>query len=72
VSSAGNRIDWSPDSRQIVYSASLGSTAEVFIASAATGSARKVTDGADPDWSPDGRTILFSRNDPGFTLFGQP
>ena len=58
-------LSWSPDSRSIVYSGTVGNADQVFVA-AADGSARhQVTDDAQSSWgptlAPDGRTIAFVR-----------
>lgn len=56
---------WSPDGREIAYSAwDEEGDYEIFVITLATGAIRKLTDNAHrdwrPKWSPDGRLIAFS------------
>jgi len=56
--------NWSPDGRQIVFSALTGGLSDLFIYRLADGGLTQLTDDefADlqPAWSPDGRTIAFA------------
>lgn len=56
-------ITWSPDSRFIVYSRTVGKMDQVFIAAVDGSVQRQVTSGPQSNWgptlSPDGRTIAF-------------
>ncbi len=56
-------ITWSPDSRFIVYSRTVGNMDQVFIAAIDGSMRQQVTTGTPSNWgptlSPDGRTIAF-------------
>ncbi len=59
-------ITWSPDSRFIVYSRTVGTLDQVFVAAVDGSMRQQVTSGAESNWgptlSPDGRTIAFVRS----------
>ena len=54
---------WSPDGRNIVFSALAGGVTNLFVYDLNTGSSRPLTDDAytelQPAWSPDGKYIAF-------------
>ncbi|MGH9334386.1 MAG: peptidase S9, partial [Vicinamibacteria bacterium] len=54
---------WSPDGRQVVFSAIIGGLTDLYLLDVETGTTRRLTDDSfadiQPDWSPDGRQILF-------------
>lgn len=54
---------WSPDGRQIAFSANVGGLTNLYVLDTQTGVVRKLTDDAyaalQPAWSPDGRAIAF-------------
>ncbi len=54
---------WSPDGRQIVFSALKGGLSDLYLMEVATGRIRPLTNDAyadlQPAWSPDGRKIAF-------------
>ena len=56
-------MDWSPDGRQIAYSADVGSNRDVYVVNAdGSGAARLTNDpafDAGPAWAPDGTRIAF-------------
>lgn len=57
---------WSPDGKQIAYSAELGGVRKIFIKQLDSGSETQLTSGTNDDihaaWSPDGQRILFVRS----------
>jgi len=59
-------MTWSPDSRFIVYSRTVGNVDQVFTAAIDGSMRRQVTLGPESNWgptlSPDGRTIAFIRS----------
>jgi Tol biopolymer transport system component len=61
-------MTWSADGRFIVYSRTVGTVDQVFMATTDGSSTRQITSGAVTNWgpalSPDGRTIAFARGDP--------
>jgi Tol biopolymer transport system component len=54
---------WSPDGRQIAFSALSGGYSDLWVIDVATGATRKLTDDAfadfQPSWSPDGQQLVF-------------
>jgi Tol biopolymer transport system component len=54
---------WSPDGRNVVFSAVVGGLTDLYLFDMESGSTRRLTEDpfADlqPDWSPDGRQIVF-------------
>jgi TolB protein len=52
--------DWSPDGKNIVFTASMGSF-QICTVSAEGGDAKVVTEGEDPCWAPNSRTVIFTR-----------
>jgi Tol biopolymer transport system component len=61
-------MTWSADSRFIVYSRTVGTVDQVFMAATDGSSTRQITSGPETNWgptlSPDGRTIAFVKGDP--------
>ena len=61
-------ISWSPDGRFIVYSRTIGTVDQVFMAATDGSSTRQITSGPQFNWgptlSPDGRTIAFVKGFP--------
>lgn len=59
-------IDWSPDSKQIVYQKVVDSNSEIFVYSPETRESKNITNkpgfDADPSFSPDGKQITFVSN----------
>jgi hypothetical protein len=64
---------WSPDSRRIVFSGSVGGITNLYMVDSDGSNARKLTDDIfgdlQPQWSPDGRTIAFASDRGGNTDF---
>jgi serine/threonine-protein kinase len=56
---------WSPDGKQLVYTADADGFKQLFVRTLATGGERRLTrsgcDEIQPTWSPDGRTLAFVR-----------
>ncbi len=56
-------LDWSPDSKQIVYQETLDSNSELFVYSLETRESKNISNNpafdADPSFSPDGKQITF-------------
>jgi dipeptidyl aminopeptidase/acylaminoacyl peptidase len=56
-------VAWSPDGKQLAFFSNAAGDAELYVAEASGGAARKLTGItgylAAPSWSPDGRTIAF-------------
>lgn len=56
---------WSPDGRNLAYSAESGATRHIFVRDFESGAERQLTrgphDDSQPAWSPDGQTLLFVR-----------
>ena len=56
-------LDWSPDSKQIVYQESVDSNSEIFVYSLETRESKNISNNpafdADPSFSPDGKQITF-------------
>jgi len=54
---------WSPDGRQLAFSAMRGGVLDLFLFTLATGDLQQLTDDAyadlDPEWSPDGRELAW-------------
>ncbi|MDP2319867.1 MAG: basic secretory protein-like protein [Acidobacteriota bacterium] len=54
---------WSPDGRQIAFSAMRGGVSDLFLFTLATGALQQLTNDAyadlDPEWSPDGRELAW-------------
>jgi len=65
---APSPISWSPDGRFIVYSRTIGTVDQVFMAATDGSLKRQITSGPQFNWgpivSPDGRTIAFVRGFP--------
>jgi Tol biopolymer transport system component len=64
---------WSPDGRQIAYTAQVpGRPWRVFILQLDSGAIREASEGSDgqgaPTWSPDGRFIVYGNVNCGYTL----
>jgi dipeptidyl aminopeptidase/acylaminoacyl peptidase len=57
---------WSPDSRSVVFDATIGGNTDIYIASVAGGSVTRLSKGhateMDPEWSSDGRWIYYASN----------
>jgi Tol biopolymer transport system component len=66
-------ITWSADGRIVVYSRTVGTVDQVFVAETDGSSTRQVTSGAETNWaptlSPDGRTIAFVKGDPAVGIY---
>jgi TolB protein len=56
-------VSWSPDGSRVLFVASQGRGAEIYVANPATGEQHRLTRGealnSSPVWSPDGRHIVF-------------
>ena len=52
--------DWSPDNKQIVFTAQMGSF-QICVVPAQGGEAKPLCEGEDPCWTPNSRTVIFSR-----------
>lgn len=56
-------LSWSPDGKRLAFLSNASGRAELYVADASGGGARKLTDVtgylAAPSWSPDGKTIAF-------------
>src|SRR5579864_3951036 len=56
-------VAWSPDGKRLAFLSNASGDAELYVADAAGGAARKLTQItgylATPSWSPDGKTIAF-------------
>ena len=63
VPSTATGLSWSPDGRQVVWSAGRGGTEDLFATTIAGGATRHVTalrgQESQPTWSPDGQWIAF-------------
>jgi len=63
-------VTWSPDGKRLAFLSNASGQAELYVAEASGGAARKLTEVtgylAAPSWSPDGKTIafLFTENAP--------
>jgi len=63
-------LAWSPDGKRLAFLSNVSGQAELYVANASGGAARKLTEVtgylAAPSWSPDGRSIalLFTENAP--------
>jgi Tol biopolymer transport system component len=58
------RFEWTPDSRQIVYT-NLDGDGQIYSVSVETGEVRRIAEGNEPDLSPDGTKIVFTREEGG-------
>jgi Tol biopolymer transport system component len=54
------RFEWTPDSRQIVYT-NVDGDGHIYAVSIDTGEIRRIGEGREPDLSPDGTRIVFTR-----------
>jgi dipeptidyl aminopeptidase/acylaminoacyl peptidase len=63
----GNQVRWSPDSKQIAYTALRNGEVQLWASSVASGQQRKITNNAadirDFVWSVDGRQLIFTVGD---------
>ena len=68
------RPKWSPDGSRLVYSRGTGSSVDLYIYSASSGSSARLTDLThkeyDGAWSADGSHIVFSHNPSGTDVYG--